>query len=137
MSNLYALFLVDDVSTADRADKIARRIASIAAAKPVNVVSRSSEHASKRQEQRIGVFRHGRLTVAGGAKFDCIIVDVSENGARVELDGASGLPDCVLLKVLMTGEIKRARVVWKRANAVGLSFLTERKTAFSNARPRR
>lgn len=119
---------------ANKTDKIAQRIASIAAAKPVITVAQPSKPSSKREDQRRAVYRHGRLTVAGGVKIDCIITDVSENGARVELDGAFALPEFVVLKVVMTGETKRARVVWKRDNSAGLSYVIERKSGFGNAK---
>ena len=119
---------------ADNTERIARRIASIASAKPVAFVSPPSKPESKRKDQRRAVYRHGRLTVAGGVKVDCIIVDVSENGARIELDGASALPDIVLLSTVMTGEKKRARVVWRRENTAGLSFLIENKSCFGGAK---
>ena len=135
MSQVHTLFLAEDVPMATRTDKIAQRIASIAAAKPIVTVAPPSKPDSRRKDQRRAVYRHGRLTVAGGVKIDCIIADVSENGARIELDGASSLPDLVLLKVVMTGESKRARVVWKRDNSAGLSYLVERKSGFGGARP--
>lgn len=120
---------------ANKADRIAQRVASIAAAKPIVAAAPPPSPGSKRQETRRPVYRHGRLTVAGGVKIDCIVVDISDNGARIELDGAGSLPDFVLLKIVMTGETRRARVVWKRDNSAGLSYLIERKSGFANARP--
>lgn len=117
---------------ADKIDRIAQRIASIASAKPLSVPPPPSRPESKRREDRRPVYRFGKLTVAGGVTRDCIVIDISANGARVELDGADGLPDYVLLKIVMTGDIRRARVAWRRENMAGLSFLTERKSRFGN-----
>ncbi len=116
------------------ADRIARRIATIAAAKPVAADPAPRNPVTNRTELRQPVFRQGRLTVTGGVKLDCIVVDVSTNGAGVELNGAGALPDLVTLKILMTGESRRARVVWRRGNAAGLSFQVERQYPFGIAR---
>jgi hypothetical protein len=115
-------------------DRIARRITTIAAAKPVAADPAPRNPVTNRTELRQPVFRQGRLTVTGGVKLDCIIVDLSENGAGVELNGASALPDLVTLKILVTGESRRARVVWRRGNAAGLSFQVERQNPFGAAR---
>lgn len=114
-------------------DRIAQRIAAIAAAKPVNSQAPSAKSAARRKEERRPVYRQGRIIIDRRARIECIIVDASPHGARVEFDGAFSLPEFVLLKVVITGETRRARVVWKRENAAGLSFLMERKFPFGNA----
>ena len=110
-------------------DKIARRIASIAAARPV-LDAPPIESQCQRIEQRFPVYRPGRIALAGGAEIDCMIVDSSVNGARVQLRGAESLPDFVTLKVLSSGMKRRARVAWRRENAAGLSFRVEQATTF-------
>lgn len=111
--------------------RITERILTIAAAQPVIAADPPPKPGSKKRERRRPVYRHGQLRIAGGVMVECIIVDVSPNGARVELDSAFALPEYVLLKTVMTGEKRRARVVWKSRNAAGLSFLLERKAGFS------
>ncbi len=112
-------------------NRIAERISSIAAARPVIAADPAPKPPSKKREHRRPVYRHGQLRIAGGVMVDCIIVDVSLNGARVELDSAFSLPEFVLLKTVMTGDRRRARVVWKSRNSAGLSFLMERKPNFT------
>ena len=118
-------------------DKMAQRLASIAAAKPLLVVAPPPKAPPRRNEKRQAVYRFGRLTVAGGVRLDCIIADISPNGAKVELDGASSLPELLTLKVVMTGETRRARVAWKRDHSAGLSFVMEPNSQFGNAPVRR
>lgn len=103
--------------------RLAQRLASIAAAPPIAVEGRCD-----RAEPRRSVYRQGRLIVAGGVELNCMIVDTSENGARVELDGAESLPDFVTLKIVMTGASRRARVIWRRGRSAGLSFRYDRQT---------
>ena len=130
MFTLHYSDTIEATPVADKTDRIAQRIASIASAKPLSVPPPPSRPCPKRSEDRRPVYRFGKLTIAGGVIRDCIVIDISANGARIELDGASGLPDYVLLKIVMTGEIRRARVAWRRENMAGLSFLTERKSSF-------
>ncbi|NWG91572.1 MAG: PilZ domain-containing protein [Parvularculaceae bacterium] len=111
--------------------RIAQRLAAIAAARPITLAPATASAASGRREPRRAVYRHGRLVVAGGVEVDCIIVDVSDNGARVQLPGATGLPEFVLLKTVVTGSVKRARVVWRSDSAAGLSFRVEQNLAFA------
>lgn len=63
-----------------------------------------------------------------------MIVDLSRNGARIELDSASGLPEFVSLKVVVTDEVRRARVAWTRENTAGLSFVMGPRGEFGNAK---
>jgi hypothetical protein len=111
--------------------RIAQRLASITSARPISAPPQSAKAESGRCEPRRAVYRHGRLVVASGVEVDCIIVDVSENGARVQLGGATGLPEFVLLKTVVTGAVRRARVVWRSESAAGLSFRVDQKLTFA------
>lgn len=101
--------------------QIADRLASIAAAKPVSAPP-EVKPADARQASRRDVYRLARLVVAGGVSVNCLILDLSADGARIELDGAAGIPDYVILKTAATGETRRARVCWRSAKSAGLSF---------------
>ncbi len=123
----------EDAVTAD-AEKVAQRLASISASRPV-IVDRGTA-ANERVATRACVYRNGRLAVTGGAEINCIIVDTSATGARVQLDGAANLPDFVTLRIVATGAWRRARVVWRRDNAAGLSFSVEQRVSFGSATAR-
>lgn len=122
---------------ADDSTKLAQRLLSISKARPVVIDPPRARRESDRGEARFCVYRHARLILAGGAEIPCTIVDTSENGARVQLDGAGALPDFVILKVAATGNARRARVVWKRDNSAGLSFKTEQGPRFAAPPPRK
>ncbi len=87
---------------------------------------------NERHEPRKPVFTDARVVVAGGRALKCIILDLSPNGARIEIEDAENLPDHVLLKTNSDGEARRARVAWRRANMAGLSFVVIRRAGFSN-----
>ncbi|MGD1015518.1 MAG: PilZ domain-containing protein [Roseiarcus sp.] len=58
---------------------------------------------------------------------DCMIVDVSEEGAAVApLDGAA-LPDAFHLQVDRTHPVGEAKVVWRKGNAVGVRLAKPKK----------
>jgi hypothetical protein len=103
---------------------MAQRLATIAARPAVSGIS-APVYKSRRREERRPVYRHGRILLPGGGAADCMIVDVSENGARIQLDGAMSLPEMVTLKVVATGAAHRSRVVWRKENAAGLAFAVE------------
>ena len=59
--------------------------------------------------------------------IDCVIVDVSEEGAAVAaLDGAA-LPDTFCLQVDRTHPVGEAKVVWRKGNAVGVRLAKPKK----------
>ncbi len=75
--------------------------------------------------------RHRRLRVLKGAQLqfrnklvsiDCMMRDLSVGGARLRLNGPTGLPDRFDLKVNGTGDHFPARLVWRRGNDVGVAF---------------
>ncbi len=111
--------------------RIAERLAAIAAQPQVSI-----EHATPsggrdgRSEDRRPVFRNARVILIDGSEASCIVTDISAGGARIKLEGACALPEMIKLKLAPTGETRRARVVWQRGKAAGLSFVIERPARF-------
>lgn len=115
-------------------DRAEQRIANIKAQKPVEVRLVPAGAETTRIDPRVPVYREGRLILTGGSHLRCVIVDLSRNGARIELDSESGLPEFVSLKVVVTDEVRRARVAWTRENTAGLSFVMGPRGEFGNAK---
>ncbi|MEK7264954.1 MAG: hypothetical protein AAB227_02540 [Pseudomonadota bacterium] len=69
MLNVHNPLLAETDQMANKSDKISQRIATIASAKPVSTGAPPSKPGSNRNDQRRAVYRHGRLTVAGGVKM--------------------------------------------------------------------
>jgi hypothetical protein len=61
----------------------------------------------------------------GGAApvVDCVIVDISEDGARVASVTGAALPDAFTLQVDQKTEVAETTVMWRAANAVGVKFV--------------
>jgi hypothetical protein len=53
---------------------------------------------------------------------DCLIRDISEEGARIIFSGATNFPDVVELYIPHKEETIRAHVKWRRGDEVGFSF---------------
>jgi hypothetical protein len=54
--------------------------------------------------------------------FDCLIRDFSEHGARLKFSGTIATPDVVDLFIPTKEESYRAKVTWRNADEIGVSF---------------
>jgi hypothetical protein len=54
-------------------------------------------------------------------RLDCIIVDISETGARLVVDPAIDLPDDFLL-MLSRNVSRRCKLIWREDRKVGVRF---------------
>jgi hypothetical protein len=59
-----------------------------------------------------------------GSTMTCVVRNINETGACVELDSAAKLPDQINLKIARKGRSFLARMIWRQANRVGLAFRT-------------
>ncbi len=77
----------------------------------------------KRTVRRNRVLFAGKLTNGHGLVMDCTIRDLNDDGARVHVPSAIGLPDEVALLVLREGVVRLCRRTWSRSPLFGLQFL--------------
>lgn len=73
-----------------------------------------------RREQRNRVLKGGKV-VFDNAVFDCHVLDISPNGARVRFSVPVVVPEAVVLR-LRDGASYHAVRRWSRGNEVGLEF---------------
>jgi PilZ domain len=77
----------------------------------------------QRRARRKPLRYDARLAVGPGQFHDCVLSDVSDTGARIELQDAKNLPDRFLLLLSENGAARRfCRVVWRKARSVGVAF---------------
>ena len=57
-----------------------------------------------------------------GSTMDCVVRNISERGACVELEDAAKLPQEMNLTIACKGRSFLARLIWRQANKVGLAF---------------
>lgn len=60
----------------------------------------------------------------GTVVLPCMVVDVSEHGARIEIAGPAGLPDEFSLYLTQDGSRRRrCKIAWRSEMQVGVSYV--------------
>ena len=59
-----------------------------------------------------------------GSTMDCVVRNIGESGACIELDQNVRLPEEMKLTIARKGRSFFARMIWRQANRVGLAFRT-------------
>jgi hypothetical protein len=79
---------------------------------------------NKRKERREATVWPGRIAFERGAQLrECIVRDISKDGARLTLANVHTLPSQFELLILTTGEIFQAAAKWRRGREVGVYFV--------------
>lgn len=76
----------------------------------------------RRQRPRSRTFKGGTI-MFGVATVDCIIRNLSENGASLEIGSAVGVPDDFILIIKPESLKRKCKVAWRSADRVGVQFL--------------
>jgi hypothetical protein len=104
-------------------ERMSRRVAALATAKPPEAGAMAKSVRKKtRTHDRQTTFRFGRVINGRGEEYACILRDLSDSGARVVFEGEPGLLPTVILRIELTGETRRAKVVWQKSREAGLAF---------------
>jgi len=78
---------------------------------------------NRRKYRRIEWNRDGELFSLLGEKLTtCLVKDISENGARLEVSSSEALPDCFRLNY-GAHEQPKCCVRWRRGDERGIEFL--------------
>ena len=85
----------------------------------------------RRQSARDRVIYGGVAEVGErGASRDCVVRNISENGAHLEFSNDVRLPkDTILLTIARKGRSFLAKIIWWRDNFVGVAFSSETPSA--------
>ncbi len=84
-------------------------------------VSRSLAVMEKRKVRRRRVFKAAMIEFPGGA-FSCVVRDLSESGAHLEVPSQIGIPHEFMLSI-PTAELQRpCRAVWRSNRRIGIAF---------------
>lgn len=60
---------------------------------------------------------------APGKRQGCLLSDISETGARIDIDEAEAVPERFLLWLSANGSARRiCRVVWRKPHQIGVKF---------------
>lgn len=76
----------------------------------------------QRKSQRQRTFKGGSISYVGGLAIDCVIRNLSETGACLELNNSVVVPDNFTLIVKPEILSRSCHVVWRSAKRIGVSF---------------
>lgn len=78
----------------------------------------------RRSHPRRRTFKGGKLTFNKGLSvLDCIIRDLSDDGASLELESTIGVPETFELLIAPDRVRRRCKVMWRSQRYVGVSFI--------------
>ena len=72
--------------------------------------------------KRHRVLKQGRLAFDGGGAVDCMVRNMSNTGARVEVVNPVGLPGAFTLVIPSDKFTRRCHAVWSHDKRIGVAF---------------
>jgi hypothetical protein len=76
-----------------------------------------------RRKPRRQFHYHASILIQGDKPFACAIADISETGARIQLEDERELPERFILLLTKNGDARRhCRMVWRNGLFVGVEF---------------
>jgi hypothetical protein len=76
----------------------------------------------KRSSQRQRILKTGSISFDRAAAIDCLVRNISETGALLEIESPVGIPNEFTL-VIAKDNVKRAcHVAWRSARRIGVRF---------------
>ena len=75
----------------------------------------------KRTAPRQRVLKRGTLAFVGGG-IDCMVRNISSNGARLDIVNPVGLPPSFKLVIEADQFIRRCHPIWSNDNRIGVAF---------------
>ena len=76
----------------------------------------------RRKSRRARVLKGGKFLLAKDAIRDCVVRDLTNTGAGVEIPNTIDLPDALNLTMNTGRVVRRCRVVWRKISKAGLEF---------------
>jgi PilZ domain len=83
-------------------------------------------HRLRRREARQRYYRPAKIKLAAGARAcDCAVVDISDGGVRLNVEGLN-VPDEFMLLISNKGKVEERayKVIWRFGNELGAQFVS-------------
>jgi hypothetical protein len=78
---------------------------------------------NKRRAKRQRIRHPAWVMPTPDQRIDCFVTDVSEDGARIQMDDTASVPDCFVLLLSNNGAPRRfCRAVWRKPHQIGVRF---------------
>jgi hypothetical protein len=76
----------------------------------------------KRTVPRHRVLKRGSLAFNGGGAMDCIVRNLSQTGARIEIASPVGVPEVFTLVIETDHFKRRCHAIWSSERRIGVAF---------------
>lgn len=91
--------------------------------------SRESKPAEARRSKRGRTYLQARISYGDGAiTTECTVNQLSDVGARINIAGSIALPEMFDVVIPQKGASRRARLVWRKDDQVGVDFFDEQES---------
>jgi hypothetical protein len=75
----------------------------------------------RRTSPRHRVLKAGTIEFSG-SKIDCVIRNISDTGAAIEVKTPIWFPDAFVLGVPSDGSARRCHIIWREDKRIGVAF---------------
>ena len=80
--------------------------------------------AREKREKRQKLYQEAWLTLGGFARRECKVMDLSNGGARLEVDSRNIPEDNLGLSLTKdTRKFTKCRLAWRKGNVIGVEFV--------------
>ena len=77
----------------------------------------------RRDRSRSRIFKSAKLILGTSSVFDCVVRNLTNGGARIEIPNAVDLPEAVDITFDGGRTFRPCRLVWRTLNETGVQFL--------------
>jgi hypothetical protein len=77
----------------------------------------------RRRVLRTQVLKEAKLLIGANSVIDCVVCDLTNVGAGVEVPNTMNLPEALDLTLDGGRTIRRSRCVWRKLNKTGVEFM--------------
>jgi hypothetical protein len=76
----------------------------------------------RRKEPRRHALKAGQIQIDKHSTIDCIVRNLTEGGACLEVASPIGIPNTFVLSIPLDKSTRRCHVSWKNVRKIGVSF---------------
>ena len=81
----------------------------------------------RRKFARARVIKSAKLVVGTSSVVDCVVRNLTNTGARVEVPNTAALPENLVLTFDGGRSMRSCRLVWRTVNETGVEFLSAKR----------
>ena len=90
----------------------------------------------KRKSQRRPIRYTAKLAFGPGETHACVVSNISDTGARIDMENAEAAPEQFVLFLSFNGAARRlCRVIWREPHRIGVNFETQLTAADGASEP--